>query len=349
MGKDQYGLTSLAEDMNFLGVQTPRRQGAPEELLRMEESFAGLGGRRSTLSRMNESAPRQSSGQRPQAPRQGQRPSARVAEHLQAFESASRTQRPVPQNFRRGIQTATVQRLMENVSRSLAELRSVDRAEAVRAWAQTAVVSETFAHRFKKIGKRLGERRIIAAGELCGRLANQSAAIVSELRSHRNPANLAAKMTQALGVVAESMRLYGGLTEGPDAPFPVPPPGAPAPKMPPTGGAPEEDPLSIGMGSPTQGMEGDISGGMGGGMGGGMPGGMEAEADPMGLGGFGVDPNAPPKPGAPGVPGAPMEGIEDQENLWFPYQDGRDDPDLIEGDGAPGDDDPDPLAVPETP
>ena len=336
------GLTSLEEDFQHLGLTPPRRATAPEALLRMEESFTGW--RRGALSRLNEgSAP--SPRRQPAAPAA---PRSRVSSALAAFEGAAGRAAPV-QHFH-GVNRSTVSRLMESVNRSLNQLQALDRAEAVRAWAQTAVIAETFRFRFNKIGRVLGEQRLTGVSKTYGALAERASQIVKMLREGRTPKQLPAMMGQALRVVAEGLRLYGGLTEGADAPFPVPP-SAPGAAKPPS---PEEDPLALGAGSPTQGMEGMTPPGNG------MPGGMEGE-DPLSLGGFGVDPMqgaaagpGPKKPPMGGAPGAPSmesaDGLSDNDTDWNPYGDGADDPDLIEGGQPDGDgdgdaDDADPLAL----
>lgn len=356
MTTKNYGLTSMHEDMAEIGLMpAPPRGGStqgrapqvPETVRLMEGRIAqrfGGAPRSTSLAKMRQLAEgaAQGGGQRQGGQRQGAprrdpaRVKARVYESLRAYVQRSRTPGPVAANLRvaAGGSARTVA-LAEEVSSLLAELRTVNQAEAVKSWANVAVISEMLARRIHHIGRKLGEAKIAAVGTEMGRLANKATAVVEGLRKSGSVRGLAEKFNQAMTYVVAGTQLYAGLTEGPDAPFPITPGAKPgqvpgqAPGQPPMPGMeadPMADPMGGGMGpgmgapTPTQGVEG--MGGMGGGMGAGFEGGdpMGGDpSDPLGMGAPG---------GAPGQPPMPPQGEAMDDDDRVPFFQGGDNPDL---------------------
>lgn len=351
MSANKYGLSSLDEDMKAIGLgPVSTRGGAPRqaastdtELGLLESRLAakyGGGGRLRMLARMNslvEGAP--SRGRQGQAPSRNRR--AAVLEGLKGYHQTLAVPRPVPAALNLMAGSSRTAALAENVRRMVASLHEVNRNEATKAWANVALISETFRRRITRMGRAIGEQRLVDVGAQFGRLADKSAIIAKGLKEGRTVRNLPAMFSQAMGYVLAGSQLYAGLTEGAEAPFPVTPgkPGIPGLAMPP-GQTPEgADPMGgdpmgtdpMGGSVPTQGVEGADP----------M---ADPNADPLGLGGGA--PGGLPKPPKPGMPGMPQEGLDPDA----PFYQGADDPDLdqdegagmpgLTGDGADGDADP---------
>lgn len=344
-------LTSLEEDFRAIGMPgtpAPSRRGA-SDLTLMESQLAARFGSSSkgTLARMRAlsegrtppAAGRTPTGTRstPRATRGGRVNVQAVQESVRAFHThvakagqGSTALRTVTEG------SARVRNLVQEVNNLVSEIHQFDRQEAVRAWANVAVISELLARRTERMGRAIHENALTGVSATMRALSGKATKITEALKEGRQVPNLGPRFNQAMRYVVSGTGLLARLTEGPDAPFPAAAPrpmGAPAaPPDPNAMGMEGDDPLAMGAPMPTQGGPGM---------------GMEAD-DPMGAPPMG----APPMGGAPdpndplGMGPTAHEAMSDDDRV--PYNRGAERPELDQDDPLEeGDDDPENPEEPE--
>lgn len=133
---------------------------------------------------------------------------------------------------RRRIQLAGLDRvstMIENVQNTIAGMKNINEAEAIKGFAQVAIIADMLSRAFERVALKESDRDILLASKICDALAEDASEVAASLDDLRK-ARKAGKATEAvlsnedieeefkdaISTLLDSLELYSDVTEADD-------------------------------------------------------------------------------------------------------------------------------------